>query len=180
MTKKIPNKILEQRELIDCVAELLAARLDIFYPITSMKSFEAVLQKVRGVIRYSENMDNEYHIERYDDHFVLWLEADLNEQRQIYLVSQALGFLFIHMRYLSDMEFFMGDDADFVRIISNMDYYIQAIEFAHAFLLPYKLFKRSVEGNTTHDVVDVDKIAEDFGVEMRRVIHRARVLRFIV
>ena len=140
-----------------------------------IEDMENVVRKLGGSIR-RDNRATESVIMRDGDGFRIVLSPDPDEKKNRFAVAFQLGHLFLHMGYKTRRMLWEKQVDNAAYFTANEEKENQAKEFALAFLMPAKKYGEALKNLKNGDSVDVEKIAEYFGVTIAEVYARGREL----
>ena len=158
--------------LINNLTQDIIDLYDIKLPIHNIDS---VVKKLGGSVVESTNL-YESGIKKWNDGFIIYIPQFLSLERRKYAIAHEIGHLFLHMGYIINLELWSNQ--------KNMAYYMsnypleeeQASEFASAFLMPTKEYKKVMKKYTAGNKVQTAKIAEYFGVSVAMASSRGKSL----
>lgn len=169
-----------RRQQINQFAELVRKACELTTPV-DLKAIEGAVSKLGGSIKTVETNEFEAKIEKTDDgaHFNITLASSHCDARRKFSGAHELGHLFLHMGYLVDdarwNETASYTDGVRFRYGRSVEEY-EAHEFAAALLMPRSEFESMVEQHTRNNEVDIDIIANHFGVSTEAATTRGRWL----
>ena len=99
--------------------------------------------------------------------------------RRNFTIAHELGHLFLHMGYQIDEELWKNSDNMILNRFGNSERELEANEFAAAFLMPEKEYKRIAEKYSEGNTVFIRKVAEYFNVSVEAASYRGKWLGYL-
>ena len=168
------------REFINNLAEQVIAYYNISIPVDNM---ERVVEKIGGKVEEKLDFDEYYDgtiRKNGDNSFSIVVSPLQSESRKKFTIAHELGHLFLHMGYQTNRELWNSqtDTSSFRRFGTSEQEY-QANEFAGAFLMPEREYKKVMDSNTNNNMVNIKKVADYFGVSVAAAKVRGQFLRYL-
>lgn len=176
------NYSINEKRQFDSIVELienLAEDIIQFYNIdVPLKNIEDVVEKLGGnIIITADKPDGVY--KTHKDGFTIIYTPHIKEcERVRFRVAQELGHLFLHMKYQIDTEYWGSLPIGYCLKTTQVCEEYQANIFAEAFLLPKEAYANKLI-ECKDKKVDINSLAEYFGVTYRLASDRAKHLKLI-
>lgn len=169
---------LEQKMLINELTEDIINRFNIEIPI---KDINQVVEKLGGKVEMDVSLfDKDGSVKKLDKGFIIFVSPHQSKQRMNFTIAHELGHLFLHMGYKTNSDRWeQQDDTTYYRSGDSQSEY-QANEFAAAFLMPRKSYKKIMDENTnSNDIVNTLEIAKYFDVSVSAASNRGKFLGYL-
>lgn len=170
----------EMREQINALVEDIINHFDIPTPIENMSAVVEILggrlQEDRAIGIFSDGK-----IDRTEDdvEFSIKIPHGQSEARKNFTVAHELGHLFLHMGYMIDEELWENSKNVAFYRKGNSEKELQANEFAAAFLMPRKIYKKVMDEYSEGNCVLIAKVAEYFNVSIDAASYRGKWLGYL-
>lgn len=168
----------QTREFINELAEKVRERYGIETSTLDMRDVVVVMggrlkEKEQGVEISSG------YIRKCHGSFEIVVPRWQSEVRKNFTIAHELGHLFLHMGYIVAPDIWNSqNDAEYHRYgISEAEN--QANEFAAAFLMPRKEYRRVMEENCQGNMVNTANIARHFNVSIEAAANRGKWLGYL-
>ncbi len=171
------NNMLRKR--INELAYDILAVYDIATPIDNI---ESVVKKIGGQIQETDELDflTDGKVKKDRDSFIITVpESQSNSLRRNFTIAHELGHLFLHMGYQIDEELWENSDNMTLNRFGNSERELEANEFAAAFLMPEKEYKRIAEKYSEGNTVFIRRVAEYFNVSVEAASYRGKWLGYL-
>lgn len=171
----------ETREMINSLTEDIIHQYNIKIPIDNM---QAVVNNLGGTIVEDASIGlmglGDGSVCKSANGFKIRLFPFQSEERKKFTIAHELGHLFLHMGYGIDEELWEQQDTEeYYRNGASAEDEYQANEFAAAFLMPKKEYKKIMDLNTEGTTVYTGRIAEKFGVSVAAASNRGKFLGYL-
>jgi Zn-dependent peptidase ImmA (M78 family) len=167
----------ELRRLINNLTQDIIDLYNIQIPIQDINE---VVGKIGGHVEesFDENMFDG-SIRKQNNGFIIYVSPFQSAERRKFTIAHELGHLFLHMGYQINSNLWDGQkNATYYRSGDSLLEY-QANEFAAAFLMPEKEYRKVMDQNTDGIKVATDKIASYFGVSISAASNRGKFLGYL-
>lgn len=164
-----------RRKEIDTFAEKILEVCELSLPVDVDKA----IFLLGGEIEEDVNAEYEAKITKLDDSFKIFIHKTGFEVRNRFSKAHELGHLFLHMGYLVDPDTWnqIEDGKDIYFRHGHTITEQEADEFAAAFLMPSKDFRKVAQANLNDGKYDLAPIAEHFKVSKPAALNRGRWLK---
>ena len=166
----------KMRELINELAEAVIDTFEISIPISNI---EEAVKKLGGRIELDTSLSifSDGYIKKDGENgFVIRISPHQTNERKLFTIAHELGHLFLHMGFKTDSDEWKKQNENvFFRNRTSEEEY-QANEFAAAFLMPEKKYRKQLEKYTEGFTVYTSKIADYFGVSVAAASNRGKWL----
>ena len=169
----------QRRRLIN---ELAQDVIDLFHIDIPIENIDEVVRNMGGIIK------EDYKLSEYSDgiirktsvtSFEIRVSPDQSSGRRNFTIAHELGHLFLHMGFLINDEIWNNQQMTFYRKGNSQEEY-EANEFAAAFLMPQRQYKRVLDQYAEGNLVDTSKIAQEFNVSTKAASNRGKWLGYLV
>lgn len=169
-----------RRQQINQFAESVRNACGLQTPV-DLAAIKGAVETLGGRLQIVDTDEFEARIEKTDDgaHFAITLANASCDARRKFSGAHELGHLFLHMGYLVDdvrwWQTAAYTDGARYRYGHSVEEY-EAHEFAAALLMPREEFEAIVEQHTRNGLVEIEIVADHFGVSTDAAIIRGRWL----
>lgn len=165
-------------EMINEIAEALIEEYSIDVPI---KNIDHVVNILGGQIEEDPrlSMYADGLIKKNDQGFIIKVSPYQTVERRNFTIAHELGHLFLHMGYKSDDRKWNNQEQTLYYRNGSSEEEYQANEFAAAFLMPKKTYKKVMDQYTTGSKVKTSMIAEHFNVSVNAASNRGKWLGYL-
>jgi Zn-dependent peptidase ImmA (M78 family) len=164
-----------QREDINRLAETILEGLELDLPV----DVEEAVTRLGGKLTTSDDKKVEALVRKENDRFEIVIHNDKPNTRKRFSIAHELGHLFLHMGYLIDPTKWGKTEEYKDSVYYRYGYGIEegeADEFAAAFLMPEKEFRRVIADRSENRRCDIGDIAKFFDASKSAVVRRGQLL----
>ena len=169
----------EVKTLINDMADTIHKLYDIRTPISDI---DQVVESIGGTVVENELLTgfSDGKIKKTGpDSFSIEISPFQTEERKNFTIAHELGHLFLHMGFQSNEKKWRAqDDVKYYRTGNSTSEY-QANEFAAAFLMPRKEYKRIMDKYTKGNIVNTSEVAKYFHVSVDAAANRGKWLGYL-
>lgn len=168
------------RKKINNLAEDILESYEISTPITDM---DEVVDRLGG------RLQEDHRIDLYSDgkvvkgkgdcRFEIRIPFSQSDTRKNFTIAHELGHLFLHMGYKINEELWERSDYVEFNRKGKSEVELQANEFAAAFLMPQKEYKKIMDRYSKGNIVNIGKVAEYFHVSVDAASFRGKWLGYL-
>ncbi len=168
------------RRKINRLAEDILNNYEIPTPIVNMAD---VIDKLGGRLQENDQIslysDGMVEKEESKYQFVIHVPGNQSDSRKNFTIAHELGHLFLHMGYMINPELWNQSDRVVFNRKGKSEIESQANEFAAAFLMPQKEYKRIMDKYSEGNTVFIGKVADYFHVSVDAASYRGKWLGYL-
>ena len=164
----------ETKDYINRLTQHIIKYYDISIPIIDM--IDAV-GKIGGTVVEKEAFDSVYDpiaMKTGESSFQIYVAKHQDEYKKRKEISIALGHVMLHMGYMTNNSIWIAQETNIPVRFRDIEQHMQAMEFAHALLMPKDEFVCIADINSNDKSVDAEVVAEHFNVPAYDAINRGR------
>lgn len=168
----------KKQSIINRIAQNIIDAYAIEIPITDLND---VVRRMGGAI-YSDYGLDEYadgRIWKEGNRFVICVSANKPENRKRFTIAHEIGHLFLHMGYIVNQNLWNRQDNQTYYRNGDSEEEYEANEFAAALLMPEIAYKQILDKYSHDMMVDMNLVAEHFGVSTEAAINRGKWLGYL-